>query len=177
MAMTTNIAGRSPVVALTTERRWAWFWLITRLVVGYQWLTSGWGKLHDPTWVGDQAGAAMTGFVHNALTLAGGAHPNVQSWYAWFLQNLVLPQATAWGYAIAFGELLVGLGLITGTLTGLAAFFGGFMDLNYLLSGSVSINPILLIAAIGLALAWRIAGWWGGDRWLLPALDRVRIRR
>jgi thiosulfate dehydrogenase [quinone] large subunit len=62
-------------------------------------------------------------------------------------------------------------------LTALAAFFGGVMNLNYLLAGSVSSNPILLVLEIGLMLAWRIAGWWGGDRWLLPVLRSVRIRR
>ncbi len=57
-------------------------------------------------------------------------------------------------------------------LTGLAAFFGGFMNFNYLLAGSVSVNPILLVLEIGLVLAWRIAGWWGIDRWLVPAPGR-----
>jgi thiosulfate dehydrogenase [quinone] large subunit len=51
------------------------------------------------------------------------------------------------------------------------------MNLNYLLAGSVSINPILLVMEIGLVLAWRIAGWWGGDRWLQPVLGKVQFRR
>ena len=176
--MTNKIVSQpSPAAAFITDRRWAWFWLIARLAVSYPWLTSGWSKINNPAWVGDKAGTAMTGFAANALKLTGGAHPAVPSWYGWFLENAVLPNAAVWGYAVAFGELLVGLGLFFGVLTGLAAFFGGFMNLNYLLSGSVSINPILLIASIGIALAWRIAGWWGGDRWILPVLDRIRLRR
>ncbi|MGB7538588.1 MAG: DoxX family membrane protein [Anaerolineales bacterium] len=154
------------------DTRWAWFWLIVRIYVGWQWLTAGWEKVNDPTWVGSQAGVSLSGFLSHAITLATGAHPSVQSWYAWFVQNIVLPQVVVWSYAVAFGELLVGVGLVLGILTGLAAFFGGFMNLNYLLAGSVSINPILLILEIGLVLAWKIAGWWGGDRWLLPALSR-----
>ncbi|MFA9404074.1 MAG: hypothetical protein ACERKY_13540, partial [Anaerolineales bacterium] len=55
-------------------------------------------------------------------------------------------------------------------LLGMAAFFGGFMNMNYLLAGTVSTNPLLLAIAIFLILAWKTAGWWGIDRWLLPML-------
>jgi thiosulfate dehydrogenase [quinone] large subunit len=159
------------------DPRWAWFWLIVRLYVSWQWLTAGWQKVIDPTWVGSKAGVSLTGFLNHSLTLSTGAHPNVQPWYAWFVQNIVLPNVAAWSYIVSFGEFLVGAGLLLGMLTGLAAFFGGLMNFNYLLAGSVSINPILLVLEIGLVLAWRIAGWWGVDRWLLPALARIRIRR
>ncbi len=172
-----NESSWSPASRFVTDKRWAWFWLIVRLYVGWQWLSAGWGKVTDPNWVGANAGASLTGFLQRAVTLASGEHPSVQSWYAAFIQNAVLPQAAAWSYVVAFGELFVGVGLILGLLTGLAAFFGGFMNLNYLLAGTVSTNAILLVMEIGLALAWRIAGWWGGDRWLLPVLERIRIRR
>jgi len=172
-----NVLPASPAARFVTDKRWAWFWLIIRLYVGWQWLMAGWGKVNNPNWVGSNAGASLTGFLERAVTLAGGEHPSVQSWYAWFIQNVVLPQAGIWSYVVAFGELLVGVGLILGILTGLAAFFGGFMNFNYLLAGTVSTNPILLVMAIGLVLAWRTAGWWGGDRWLLPALERIRPRR
>jgi len=55
-------------------------------------------------------------------------------------------------------------------LTGIAAFFGVFMNMNFLLSGAVSINPIIGGLAIFLVLAWRVAGYYGVDRWLLPLL-------
>jgi thiosulfate dehydrogenase [quinone] large subunit len=44
------------------------------------------------------------------------------------------------------------------------------MNMNYLLAGAVSTNPILLVIAVLLMLAWKTAGWWGLDRWLLPVL-------
>ena len=66
-------------------------------------------------------------------------------------------------------ELLVVI-LIIGLLTGIAAFFGGFMNASYLLAGTVSTNPVLFILATWLVLAWRVAGWWGLDRWVLPLL-------
>jgi thiosulfate dehydrogenase [quinone] large subunit len=44
------------------------------------------------------------------------------------------------------------------------------MNASYLLAGTVSTNPVLFILATWLVLAWRIAGYWGLDRWLLPLL-------
>lgn len=150
--------------------RWAWIWLILRVYVGWTWLQAGLGKLGSAAWTGDNAGAAITGFVQGALQRAGGEHPDVQPFYAWFLNNVVLPNAPLWGYLITWGEILVGAALILGLFTGIAAFFGSFMNMNYLLAGTVSTNPILFAIATGLVLAWRTAGWWGLDRFVLPAL-------
>jgi thiosulfate dehydrogenase [quinone] large subunit len=156
--------------SLFGDVRWAWIWLILRLYVGWEWLVAGWGKLNNPAWTGNEAGAAITGFVNGALNKTGGEHPDVQAWYAWFLQNLVLPYAAFWSYLITWGEILVGIALILGIFTGIAAFFGSFMNINYLLAGTVSTNPILFVIATWLVLAWKTAGWWGLDRWILPAL-------
>jgi thiosulfate dehydrogenase [quinone] large subunit len=60
--------------------------------------------------------------------------------------------------------------LLLGALTGVAAFFGVFMNMNYLLAGTVSTNPILGFLGLLLILAWRIAGYYGLDRYLLPRL-------
>ena len=62
------------------------------------------------------------------------------------------------------------MGLLVGALTGIAAGFGVLMNLNYLLAGTVSINPVLGIMGLFLILAWRVAGLMGLDRWLLPLL-------
>jgi thiosulfate dehydrogenase [quinone] large subunit len=156
--------------ALFGDVRWAWIWLILRVYVGWEWVNAGWDKLNSAAWVGSNAGTALTGFVNGALKETGGAHPNVQTWYAWFLQHVVLPNAEVWSYVVALGEFLVGIALILGILTGIAAFFGSFMNVNYLLAGAVSTNPILFVIATWLVLAWKTAGWWGLDRWLLPAL-------
>jgi thiosulfate dehydrogenase (quinone) large subunit len=156
--------------ALFGEVRWAWIWLILRLYVGYEWIQAGVGKLTNPAWAGSQAGAALTGFVNGALSKTSGAHADVQGWYASFLQHAVLPNAALWSYLVSWGEVLVGVALVLGLFTGIAAFFGSFMNVNYLLAGSVSTNPILFAIATWLVLAWRTAGWWGLDRWVLPAL-------
>lgn len=147
--------------------RWSWVWLIIRLYVGYEWILAGWGKISNPAWVGAKAGTALTGFINNSLSQTAGAHPAVQAWYAAFLKAVILPATGFWTYVVSFGETLVGIGLILGVFTGIAALFGFFMNMNYLLAGSVSINPILLFLSIFIILAWKTAGWWGLDRWVL----------
>jgi len=155
---------------------WAWIWTVIRLYVGWEWLQAGWGKVTNSAWVGDKAGTAITGFLNGAIAKTTGEHPAVQSWYGSFLSNAVLPQATIWSYFVSFGEVLVGIGLILGALTGIAAFFGFFMNFNYLMAGTVSTNPYLLVLAILLMLSWKIAGWWGLDRWIYPGLAKLRSR-
>jgi thiosulfate dehydrogenase (quinone) large subunit len=155
---------------LFADTRLAWLWLILRVYTGYQWLEAGWGKVQNPAWFGANAGSALTGFINGALQKSTGDHPDVTGWYAAFLQAFVLPYATFWSNVVAIGELLVGLGLILGVLTGIAAFFGTVMNANYLFAGTLSTNPLLFIIGTWLVLAWRVAGWWGLDRWLLPML-------
>ncbi len=161
----------------TTSTASAPLWLIIRLYLGYEWLTAGWGKVTNPAWFGSDAGAALNGFVQGALAKTAGAHPDVQMWYAGFLKATVLPHLVVWSNLVAVGEVLVGLGLIVGLFTGLAAFFGAFMNLNFLLAGTVSINPIFLVLGIGLVSAHRVAGYWGLDRYALPRLRRITRSR
>lgn len=149
--------------------RSAWIWLIVRLYLGYAWLTAGIKKVTSDAWTGDEAGSAIQGFVKGALAKAEGGK-DVSGWYASFLENFVLPNAKLFSYMVAFGEVLVGVGLIVGLLTGIAAFFGGMMNASFLFAGTVSTNPLLFILATWLVLAWKVAGWYGLDRWALPFL-------
>jgi thiosulfate dehydrogenase (quinone) large subunit len=153
---------------LFRSKRMAFFWTLIRLYIGFIWVNSFLGKIVNPAWIGENKGAALSGFVSRALTKAEGPRPDVQSWYAYFLENVVLPNAEIFSYLVVFGELLVGLALILGALVGIAAFFGAFMNMSFLLAGAVSINPIMLILSIGLMLAWRTAGHFGLDRKILP---------
>jgi thiosulfate dehydrogenase [quinone] large subunit len=170
--MTTTIQIPEPPFAkfMFADTRFAPVWLLVRLYVGWEWLHAGLGKLSNSAWVGDKAGTAITGFLNGAIQKSTGLHPEVQGWYASFIHNVALPHAATISYMVTAGELLVGVALLLGLFTGIAAFFGTFMNLNYLLAGSVSINPILLLLQLFLILAWRIAGWIGLDRFALPLL-------
>lgn len=145
-------------------------WLAVRLYVGWAWLSAGLGKIVNPKWVGDEAGTALAGFINGALAKTAGAHPDVSGWYADFLQNMVLPYVGTWAHLVAWGEVLVGGALIIGLFTGISAFVGLFMNMNFMLAGALSINPILFALSILLVLAWRVAGYWGVDKYLLPKL-------
>jgi thiosulfate dehydrogenase [quinone] large subunit len=160
-----------------TNKTSAPLWFVIRVYLGSSWLMAGWEKVTNPIWFGAGAGKAIEGFVQGALTKTVGLHPDVQMWYASFLQSTVLPHATAWSNAVAVGEVLVGLGLIVGLCTATAAFFGFFMNINYLLAGTVSVNPIWLLLALGIMLAHRVSGYWGLDRYAKPYLRRYFPRR
>jgi thiosulfate dehydrogenase [quinone] large subunit len=60
--------------------------------------------------------------------------------------------------------------VLLGALTGIAAGFGVLMNLNYLLAGTVSVNPVLGMFGLFLCFSWRVCGLIGLDRWLLPLL-------
>ena len=138
---------------LFADSRFAWVWLILRVYVGWEWLTAGYEKVINPVWVGPKAGVAITGFLMGALEKTQGAHPSVAGWYAWFIHTVALPNAATFSYLVAFGELFVGVGLILGLFTGLAAFFGGFMNMNYLFAGTISTNPLMFLIELFLILA------------------------
>ncbi len=164
---TSPLLAPAPLRWLFTDPRSAWLWLLARLYLAYVWLSSGLEKLSDPhgAWVGAQTGSAITKFLQGALQKAQGDNPDVQAWYASFIREAALPAAPVLSYLITYGELAVGLALLLGLFTGLAAFFAGFMNLNYLLAGTISTNPLLLVLAAAVLVAWRVAGWWGADGW------------
>lgn len=153
---------------LFRNKNFSVFWLIIRLYIGVLWLEAGLAKIFNPVWTGEGAGGAVIGFVKGALTKTGGAHPDVSTWYAYFLENIVLPNASIYSFLVAYGEVLVGIALIVGFWVGLSSFFGVLMNLSYLLAGTVSVNPQMLILGILLMLSWRIAGYYGLDRFFLP---------
>lgn len=159
-----------PTHFLFNDQRLAWLWLPIRVYVGFVWLMAGWEKLFKPVWIGEQAGVAVTGFLNGALQKTVGDHPDVQSWYAWLIQNIGLPNATLFSYLVTFGEILIGALLIVGALTAVASFFGLVMNFSYLLAGAVSVNPQLVILQLLLLLAWRTSGYIGLDRWLYKYL-------
>jgi thiosulfate dehydrogenase [quinone] large subunit len=157
-----------PLGAITTQARFAWLWLPVRVYLGIQWLSSGWGKLRSPAWMG--SGKALAGFwAHAVYAPVGGTQGVVYyGWYHAFLQFALTHHWALWfGKLIACSEAAVGLLLLLGAFTGLAALSGAFLNFNYLLAGSASANPVLCALAILLLLSWRISGLVGLDFWLL----------
>lgn len=136
---------------------------VARLWLGYQWLIAGWSKVVD--------GFSATGFLKGAVAKAGGEHPQVQGWWAAFLENVAIPNAGLFEFMIPWGEVLVGLGLIFGTLTLLATFFGLLMNYSFLLSGAISVNPQMILVSFILLASGRNAGRIGLDYWVAPYIS------
>src|SRR5688500_6451715 len=114
---------------LFSDPRMAWLWLPVRLFVAYHWLPSVCGKVTNPAWT--QGGTALRGFWERAAALptAPAAKPPITfDWYRSCLEFLLDGNHHTWfGPMVAFGEVAIGLGLLLGAFTGIAAFFGAFM--------------------------------------------------
>lgn len=152
---------------LLSDPRAGWLWVLPRVWLGWQWFTAAQSKLSNPAWV--QTGEALQGFWLNAVKIPETGRPAIVfDWYRAFLQMLLNAEAYTWfAKVVAYGELLIGLALIVGAFTGIAAFFGGFMNWNFMMAGSASTNPLLFVIAVALILAWKVAGTLGMDYFLL----------
>jgi thiosulfate dehydrogenase [quinone] large subunit len=155
---------------LFSNSRAGLFWLPIRLFVGFAWLEAGWHKFTDPEWT--QGGAALRAYWERAAAIPEqGRPPITYEWYRDFINFLLNGNHETWfAWVVTLGELAIGIGLILGVLTGVAAFFGAFMNMSFLLAGSASSNPVMFTLAVGLMLAWKVAGYYGVDRFLLPRL-------
>jgi thiosulfate dehydrogenase (quinone) large subunit len=164
----TAIPGPPLAYRLFRDTRAAWFWLPLRLYLGWSWLQHGLEKVINPAWT--ESGDALAGFWGNAITTDPKPVITV-GWYREFIEAMLGAQAYTWfSDLVVYGEILVGAALILGAFTGIAAFFGAFMNWNYIMAGSASTNALLFAIAVGLMLGWKVAGWIGLDRWLLPLL-------
>ena len=170
----------SLVQRLFTDRRAALLWLPIRVWLGLQWLEAGSHKITEAAWM--DGGVALKGFWTNAVSIPEGGRPPIAfDWYRSFLQTLLDAEAYTWfAKLIAVGEVMIGITLIVGALVGVAAFFGAFMNWNFMMAGSASTNPLLFVIAIALLLAWRVSGYIGLDYVLFNARrirDRIVTRR
>jgi thiosulfate dehydrogenase [quinone] large subunit len=150
----------------------ALIWMPIRFFVGREWLAAGEHKVRDDAWM--EGGAALQGYWERATTVPEGRPAAPAGTYGWFEDFLSYMLRNEWydwfAKVIAVGEVLVGAGLIVGALVGIAAFFGTLMNFNFQLAGSASTNPVLFGLGVFLVLGWKVAGWVGLDRVLLPAI-------
>jgi thiosulfate dehydrogenase (quinone) large subunit len=137
---------------------------VLRLYLGWSWLSAGWGKVTgDPF----NAGGYLNGAVNNPVMSQGEV---VYPTYLAFLEKFALPNAELFSFMVAWGEVLVGLGLILGVLTTYAAFFGIVMNFAFMFAGTISTNPWMVLITIFILAAGYNAGRFGGDRWVMPYL-------
>jgi thiosulfate dehydrogenase [quinone] large subunit len=116
-------------------------------------------------------GDAVAGFARGGIESAEGPHPDVAySWYVEFLEWIEKTAHPVLGPTVAVGEVVIGIALILGLFTGIAALLGSVLNFSFVFAGSAGVNPAMLLVSGLLVLAWRNAGWYGLDRWVLPAL-------
>ena len=150
----------------------SWMWLVVRLWLGYKWFEAGWSKMfgaeHKAFWDG---GAGVLGYAKGATANSLGAHASVvYGWWVSFLTNFVGPNHAFVAKVVTLGELAIGIGLILGLLTGAAALFGVGLNMMYLLSGTVGVNPIYALLGVLIVVAWQTAGNLGLDHFVLPRI-------
>jgi thiosulfate dehydrogenase [quinone] large subunit len=177
-AQVVEVEGPAFTRYLFSNTRAGLFWLPIRLFLGFEWITAAVHKITGTGWL--DGGTALKGFWTSAVAVPDTGRAAITfDWYRDFLNFLLTNNTYTWfAPFVAFGELAVGIGLVVGCLTGIAAFFGAMMNMSFLLAGSASTNPIMFAFAIGLILAWRVAGYYGVDRYLLPMLGtpwRARV--
>jgi thiosulfate dehydrogenase (quinone) large subunit len=175
--MATNIVNKQGDIVLPdppithllfSTTRFAWLFGLIRLYLGYSWITAGWHKIEDPKWVG--TGEALKGFWMGGVAVPEGGKSKIAvDWYRGFIQYMLDNEWYTWfAKLVAYGEVLIGIALIIGAFVGIAAFFGAFMNWNFIMAGTASTNALLFVIAIVLMMSWKVAGWYGLDRYLLP---------
>ena len=145
---------------------------IIRLVLGYSWLTAGWGKLSSGAF-------DASGYLANAIAnpVKGPDGNMVYGWYITFLKGMALPNIELFNFIVPLGEFLIGLGLILGCLTTAAAFFGLVMNFSFFLAGTVSHIPTDLFLGAILLVSGLNAGYYGLDRWVIPFVRKTVLKQ
>jgi thiosulfate dehydrogenase [quinone] large subunit len=171
----TEIADPPLARILFSDTRMSVVWFVVRLYVGFSWLEAGLHKVLDTGATSNYIinGAGLLSFWQRIAAIpAAPAKPVITyDWYRSYIQFMVDNHwEGVFGKVIAFGETAVGIGLILGAFVGIAAVGGAFMNLNFMLAGSASTNPVLLLLGFLLVLSWKTAGYIGLDRYLLPIL-------
>ncbi len=163
--------------AVFSDKRFSILWLAVRLWLGWQWIHASLQKLSSPAWM--KTGEALKGFWAGAVQVPAGGHPSIAyAWYRSFLQAALNAQAYTWfAKVVAVSELLIGVSLVLGLFMGLTAFFGGFMNWNFIMAGSASVNGVFFGLAVLLVLAWKIAGYLGVDYFLLPRVAELWMKK
>jgi thiosulfate dehydrogenase [quinone] large subunit len=131
-------------------------WTAMRVWLGVMWIQAGVAKL----W-----GAEAAAFVHSSAGVAGfAAHGTpAYSWWGSFLHGFVVPNAGWIGVLVAVAEFAIGIALVAGLFTRLAALGSLALLFTYVMSGTASVCAFYALFAIVILVMWRTSGWIGVD--------------
>jgi len=132
-------------------------WTAMPVWLGVMWIQAGSAKL----W-----GAEAAAFLHNnGAGVAGfAAHGTpAYSWWGSFLHGFVVPNAGAIGVLIAVAEFAIGIALVAGLFTRVAALGSLALLFTYVMSGTASVCAFYALFAIVILVMWRTSSWIGAD--------------
>lgn len=140
---------------------------LARIAIGYHFTNVGWAKVRRGFDADD-----LTRFLDNLEN-------DPSAWHRAFIEGWVVPNADFFSQLVAYGELAIGLSLLTGCLVRIASSFGAFHNLNIYLavadSGAdfalgriyVLLHILFVITAAGRSL--------GLDAWLHRKFPRAPV--
>ena len=132
-------------------------WTAMRVWLGIMWIQAGVSKL----W-----GAENPGFLHNGgAGVAGYAAHGVPaySWWGSFLHTFVVPNSGWIGVLVAVAEFVIGVALVLGLFTRVAALGSLALLFTYVMSGTASVCAFYALFAIVIFATWRTSTWLGLD--------------
>ncbi|MFP3125303.1 DoxX family protein [Ectobacillus funiculus] len=150
---------------LKKNKKMAWFLAIVRFFLGIVWFRHGFEKISNKSF-------DASVFLKDAIAKTSGTDPVVQDWWAFIAKYFFLPNVDILNYLVPIGEFFVGLGLMTGAFTRPALCFALIMNFSYLLSGSMNINPQMILWSWLLLSARENAGRVGADGWIFSSVKR-----
>jgi uncharacterized membrane protein YphA (DoxX/SURF4 family) len=149
------------------QRRVALLLLPLRLWIGLGWLRAGIANALQPEWLD---GTALIGFLHGQAE--AGTAP--LSLYTDLISDLAARAPTPLGMIVVAGQIAIGLGLITGTLTNLALLMAILINVNLILAGVASPSQYYIVIEVVL-LAGGAGAAYSVDRWLSRYLGNVML--
>ncbi|WP_406862616.1 DoxX family protein [Streptomyces sp. HUAS MG47] len=137
-----------------------------RIFLGVTFVYAGLDKITDSAFLSDTGSGSIGEMMRGVRD--GAAIPA--------MVDLALKSPTGFGYAIAFGELAVGLGTLAGLFARLAALGGALISLSLWLTVSWQTTPYYYGNDLVYLMAWLPLLLAGAPYWSLDALRAPRRR-
>jgi thiosulfate dehydrogenase [quinone] large subunit len=121
--------------------------LLLRAYLVWVWLHEGLPKLRDPRWM--KGGSAVREFWQQAVVVPPPPTPPpiAFGWYRAWIRFLLEAEAYRWvARPLAVAQVAVGLALLLGVWTRLAALAGLLLNLSFALAGGRRHNPLMIAA-------------------------------
>ncbi|MHC1748374.1 MAG: FAD-dependent oxidoreductase [Cellulosilyticaceae bacterium] len=145
------------------------FWItLLRVYLGWMWLASGIEKIQSG-WFANVMLAGSTVDATAGASLMQLVSGHTPGFYAWFVDNLIVPNAMIFQFVVVMTELALGLAFISGSFVFLAALVSIAMNLNFLISTGLQDLWFLAASIPMLGGAGRA---FGLDQYIMPYLSK-----